>query len=132
MILSEYVNMVVEESQPCSIITESTDGEVLDEVEASARESTGKWICKRLRDNNVYLFHDGYWINLTDLKKEMNDYYASKGYANGGYCRLSEEELINYHTVKQILADIISRSMDKELNPADTAISLYNREVITD
>lgn len=131
MILSEYVKRLEESVTPMVTIADGTDTEIDDEISATAAVSNGKWICKRLRNNSVYLFNNGHWLNLTALKGEMDNYYSSKGYANTGYDKLTDSEMVNYKTVKEIFTDLISRSLGNELDPKETAESMFNREILT-
>ena len=94
-----------------------------------AEESAGKWLGKRMSDNSVYLFHDKKWLNLTNLKAEMDQLYASKGHSNEGYDRLIEDELMCYKTVKDIFLTLLTRSISDELDPKSAAAYIYDREI---
>ena len=94
-----------------------------------AQKSENRWIAKRLSDNAVYLFNNKHFINVTNLRNEIAQLYATKGFTGSGFDRLTEEELCVYKTVKEIFVQLIAQSLGPELSPKETAQSLFDREI---
>ena len=124
MKLTDWVSALRESVEPTVSLTRTSD-----DVKTIAEQSAGKWLGKRMQDNSVYLFHDKKWLNLTALKAEMDQLYASKGHSNEGYDRLIEDELMCYKTVKDIFLTLLTRSISDELDPKSAAAYLYDREI---
>ena len=124
MKLTDWVAALKESVEPGVSMTSSSE-----DVKTIAEESAGKWLGKRMSDNSVYLFHDKKWLNLTSLKAEMDQLYASKGHSNEGYDRLVEDELMCYKTVKDIFLTLLTRSISDELDPKSAAAYIYDREI---
>ena len=124
MKLTDWVAALKESVEPGVSLTRTSD-----DVKTIAEESAGKWLGKRMSDNSVYLFHDKKWLNLTSLKAEMDQLYASKGHSNEGYDRLVEDELMCYKTVKDIFLTLLTRSISAELDPKSAAAYIYDREI---
>ena len=124
MKLTDWVAALKESVEPGVSMTSSSE-----DVKTIAEESAGKWLGKRMSDNSVYLFHDKKWLNLTSLKAEMDQLYASKGHSNEVYDRLVEDELMCYKTVKDIFLTLLTRSISDELDPKSAAAYIYDREI---
>ena len=124
MILTDWVAALRESVEPGVSLTGTSD-----DVKTIAEQSAGKWLGKRMPDNSVYLFYDKKWLNLTTLKAEMDQLYASKGHSNEGYDRLVEDELMCYKTVKEIFLALLTRSISDELDPKSAAAYIYDREI---
>lgn len=124
MKLTDWVSALRESVEPTVSLTRTSD-----DVKTIAEQSAGKWLGKRMQDNSVYLFHDKKWLNLTALKAEMDQLYASKGHSNEGYDRLVEDELMCYKTVKDIFLTLLTRSISDELDPKSAAAYIYDREI---
>jgi hypothetical protein len=130
MKLSDYIKALqesVEEVEFSSAV--STNKDLSAEIEDLLAKSDNKWIGKRLSDNSIYLFNNKHYINVTNLRNEIAQLYATKGFTGSGFDKLTEEELCVYKTVKEIFVQLISQSLGPELSPKETAQSLFDREI---
>jgi hypothetical protein len=110
-------------------LTASERRDISAEVNDLIQKSENRWIAKRLSDNAVYLFNNKHFINITNLRNEIAQLYATKGFTGSGFDRLTEEELCVYKTVKEIFVQLIAQSLGPELSPKETAQSLFDREI---
>jgi hypothetical protein len=130
MKLSDYVRSLQESVEETSVsLTKSSDGNLQTEIDELIEKSENKWIGKRLSDNSIYLFNNKHYINITNLRNEIAQLYATKGFTGSGFDRLTEEELCVYKTVKEIFIQLIAQSLGPELSPKETAQSLFDREI---
>lgn len=130
MKLSDYVKSLQESVEETSVsLTKSSDGNLQTEIDELIEKSENRWIGKRLSDNSIYLFNNKHYINITNLRNEIAQLYATKGFTGSGFDRLTEEELIVYKTVKEIFVQLIAQSLGPELSPKETAQSLFDREI---
>jgi hypothetical protein len=130
MKLSDYVKSLQESVEETSVsLTNSSDGNLQAEIESLIDKSENKWIGRRLSDNSIYLFNNRHYINITNLRNEIAQLYATKGFTGSGFDKLTEEELCVYKTVKEIFVQLISQSLGPELSPKETAQSLFDREI---
>lgn len=130
MKLSDYVKSLQESVEETNVsLTKSSDGNLQTEIEGLIEKSENRWIGKRLSDNSIYLFNNKHYINITNLRNEIAQLYATKGFTGSGFDRLTEEELIVYKTVKEIFVQLIAQSLGPELSPKETAQSLFDREI---
>ena len=130
MKLSDYVKSLQESVEETSVsLTKSSDGNLQTEIDELIEKSENRWIGKRLSDNAIYLFNNKHYINITNLRNEIAQLYATKGFTGSGFDRLTEEELIVYKTVKEIFVKLIAQSLGPELSPKETAQSLFDREI---
>ena len=124
MKLSDYVKSITESAEEAPKIINSGD----DEIELCVEESTGKWLARKI-DEDVYLFHDKKYLNLSRLKSELDTLYAVEGHTGQGYSKLTPEDMVAYNTVKNVFETVMMQALDRELDPADTARSLFDREI---
>lgn len=130
MKLSDYVKSLQESVEETSVsLTNSSDGNLQSEIKDLIDKSENKWIGRRLSDNSIYLFNNRHYINITNLRNEIAQLYATKGFTGSGFDKLTEEELCVYKTVKEIFVQLISQSLGPELSPKETAQSLFDREI---
>lgn len=130
MKLCDYVKALKESVEETSVsLTTSNSRDVSAEVNEMSQKSENRWIAKRLSDNAVYLFNNKHYINITNLRNEIAQLYASKGFTGSGFDKLTEEELCVYKTVKEIFVQLIAQSLGLELSPKETAQSLFDREI---
>lgn len=130
MKLSDYVKSLQESVEETSVsLTKSSDGNLQTEIDELIEKSENRWIGKRLSDNSIYLFSNKHYINITNLRNEIAQLYATKGFTGSGFDRLTEEELCVYKTVKEIFVQLIAQSLGPELSPKETAQSLFDREI---
>ena len=130
MKLSDYVKSLQESVEETLVsLTKSSDRNLQTEINSLIEKSKNKWIGKRLSDNSIYLFNNKHYINITNLRNEIAQLYASKGFTGSGFDKLTEEELCVYKTVKEIFVQLISQSLGPELSPKETAQSLFDREI---
>lgn len=130
MKLSDYVKSLQESVEETRVsLAKSSDGNLQTEINSLIEKSENKWIGKRLSDNSIYLFNNKHYINITNLRNEIAQLYASKGFTGSGFDKLTEEELCVYKTVKEIFVQLISQSLGPELSPKETAQSLFDREI---
>jgi hypothetical protein len=130
MKLSDYVRSLQESVEEYNVsLTNSIDGNLQTEIEGLIEKSENKWIGRRLSDNAIYLFNNRHYINITNLRNEIAQLYAAKGFTGSGFDKLTEEELCVYKTVKEIFVQLIAQSLGPELSPRETAQSLFDREI---
>jgi hypothetical protein len=129
MKFSDYVSRIVEAVEEPTQTQVSTDANTKGEIAVGIAESKNRWISKVMSDNSVYLFYNEHYLNMTQLKAEMDMLYSSKGFAGSGYDKLTVEELTNYRTVKDIFVKLIAQSLGPELNAKESAESLFDREI---
>jgi hypothetical protein len=125
----DYIKSITEAVEEVPKITSGDLGAVEDDIQVALAESENRWIAKRLSDNAVYLFNNKHYINITNLRNEIAQLYATKGFTGSGFDRLTEEELCVYKTVKEIFVQLIAQSLGPELSPKETAQSLFDREI---
>lgn len=126
----DYVKSLKESVEETDVsLSASKRSDTSAEVNELAQQSENRWIAKRLSDNAVYLFNNKHFINVTNLRNEIAQLYATKGFTGSGFDRLTEEELCVYKTVKEIFVQLISQSLGPELSSKETAQSLFDREI---
>lgn len=129
MKFDDYVKSITEAVEEVPKITSGDLGAVEDDIQVALAESENKWIGRRLSDNSIYLFNNRHYINITNLRNEIAQLYATKGFTGSGFDKLTEEELCVYKTVKEIFVQLIAQSLGPELSPKETAQSLFDREI---
>lgn len=129
MKFDDYVKSITEAVEEVPKITSSDLGSVEDDIQVAMADSNNKWLSKRLSDNAIYLFNNRHYINVTELRNEIAQLYASKGFTGSGFDKLTEEELIVYKTVKEIFVQLIAQSLGPQLSAKETAQSLFDREI---
>lgn len=129
MILTDYVNSLKESVVETSVSLSASVGETESEISKLCEESVNKWIAKRLPSYDIYLFNNRHYVNISKLRAEISQLYATKGFTGSGFDKLTEEELCLYKTVKEIFIQLESQSLGPELSPRDTAQSLFDREI---
>ena len=130
MKLSDYIKALQESVEEVEFSsTVSTNKDLSAEIEDLISKSDNKWIGKRLSDNSIYLFNNKHYINITNLRNEIAQLYATKGFTGSGFDKLTEEELCVYKTVKEIFVQLIAQSLGHELSAKETAQSLFDREI---
>jgi len=129
MKFDDYVKSITEAVEEVPKITSGDLGAVEDDIQVALAESENKWLSKRLSDNAIYLFNNRHYINVTELRNEIAQLYASKGFTGSGFDKLTEEELIVYKTVKEIFVKLIAQSLGPQLSAKETAQSLFDREI---
>lgn len=129
MKFDDYVKSITEAVEEVPKITSGDLGAVEDDIQVALAESENKWLSKRLSDNAIYLFNNRHYINVTELRNEIAQLYASKGFTGSGFDKLTEEELIVYKTVKEIFVQLIAQSLGPQLSAKETAQSLFDREI---
>lgn len=129
MKFDDYVKSISEAVEEVPKITSGDLGSVEDDIQVALAESENKWLSKRLSDNAIYLFNNRHYINVTELRNEIAQLYASKGFTGSGFDKLTEEELIVYKTVKEIFVQLIAQSLGPQLSAKETAQSLFDREI---
>lgn len=129
MKFDDYVKSITEAVEEVPKITSGDLGAVEDDIQVALAESENKWLSKRLSDNAIYLFNNRHYINVTELRNEIAQLYASKGFTGSGFDKLTEEELIVYKTVKEIFVLLIAQSLGPQLSAKETAQSLFDREI---
>ena len=126
----DYVKALKESVEETDVsLSASKRSDTSAEVNELAQQSENRWIAKRLSDNAVYLFNNKHFINVTNLRNEIAQLYATNGFTGSGFDRLTEEELCVYKTVKEIFVQLIAQSLGPELSPKETAQSLFDREI---
>ena len=129
MILTDYVNSLKESVVETSVSLRPSVGDISSEISKLCEESINKWIAKRLSSYDIYLFNNRNYVNISKLRAEISQLYATKGFTGSGFDKLTEEELCLYKTVKEIFIQLESQSLGPELSPRDTAQSLFDREI---
>jgi hypothetical protein len=129
MILTDYVNSLKESVVETSVSLRPSVGDISSEISKLCEESINKWIAKRLSSYDIYLFNNRHYVNISKLRAEISQLYATKGFTGSGFDKLTEEELCLYKTVKEIFVQLESQSLGPELSPRDTAQSLFDREI---
>ena len=69
------------------------------------------------------------YINITELKKQIDILYNNKGYKDYGFSKLSESELIRYTMVKNILMTFFRSTSEDEIDPESVANKLFISEL---
>lgn len=129
MILADYVNSLKESVVETSVSLRPSVVDMSSEITKLCEESINKWIAKRLSSYDIYLFNNRHYVNISKLRAEISQLYATKGFTGSGFDKLTEEELCLYKTVKEIFVQLESQSLGPELSPRDTAQSLFDREI---
>ena len=86
------------------------------------------WTAREI-GNNKYLIYNKKYINITELKKQIDILYNNKGYKDYGFSKLSESELIRYTMVKNILMTFFRSTSEDEIDPESVANKLFISEL---
>ena len=81
--------------------------------------------------NNKVIFdkNNGKYIDITELKNQIDILYNNKGYKDYGFSKLSESELVRYTKVKDVLMQFFISSMEGELDAETIANKLFTSEL---
>ena len=124
--LTEEINRSTDEAVKDTVIRKIDKEMTLDDVKSSVKPDI--WTAKEI--NGVkYLFYNNKILNISQLKKEINNLYDSKGYKGYGFSKLSESELVRYTKVKDILISIFTTTIESELKPDVVAEKLFINEL---
>lgn len=86
------------------------------------------WTCRKVNDAEYYVFYKGHFLNITQLKNEINNLYAQTGYLGKGFSKLDERALMTYSTTKTILKRIFESAFKIEIDAEEVAEYLFNCE----
>ena len=87
--LVEEVNKTTDEEVKDTIIRKAAKEMSLEEVLASAKPEV--WTARIIGDKK-YLIYNGKYIDITELKNQIDILYNNKGYKDYGFSKLSESE----------------------------------------
>lgn len=124
--LVEEVNKTTDEEVKDTVIRKAAKEMSLEEVLASAKPEV--WTARIIGDKK-YLIYNGKYIDITELKNQINILYNNKGYKDYGFSKLSESELVRYTKVKDILMQFFTSSMEGELDAETIANKLFLSEL---
>ena len=102
--------------------TQCMPAEMLDKVQPTV------WTSRRLNGGDYFAFFNGHFLNVSSLKKELDNLYAQNGYLGKGFDKLNERELLTYATTKQLFKKLFGSAFTVELNPKEVAVYCFNSE----
>ena len=128
MKLNEYLEMLAEKveniSQSAVVeypIRQDMPAELISKFQPEV------WTCRKV-NNEYYVFYQGHFLNVSQLKQELNNLYAQSGYLGKGLDKLDERALMTYATSKTIIKSVFKSAFTVEIDPKDTASYLFNTE----
>lgn len=87
-----------------------------------------KWTA-RIVNSIKYLIYNNKYIDITEMKMELDELYNSQGYSNYGFSKLSESELIRYKKVRDIIIKEFFKGDEIKLSSGELAELLYKNEM---
>lgn len=128
MDFKQYVKIMTENSENAtSQVIQNTTYNQDGLIRERQKSNPNVWTCKII-DDEKFLFYQGKSLNISELKKAITDYYTAKGFCNWGFSKLAEEDIVRYKTIKNILKEIFSKAIIAEIDPAEVAQILFDRE----
>lgn len=128
MDFKQYVKIMTENSENAtSQVIQNTTYNQDGLIRERQKSNPNVWTCKII-DDEKFLFYQGKSLNISELKKAITDYYTAKGFCNWGFSKLAEEDIVRYQSIKNILKEIFSKAIIAEIDPAEVAQILFDRE----
>lgn len=124
--LVEEENKATDEQIKDTVVRKADKELTLEEVVKTAKPTI--WTAREVK-NNKYLIYNNKYLNITKLKKEMDLIYSNNGYADYGFSKLSESELVRYTSVKDVLMTFFTSSITDEIEPEAVANKLFLSEL---
>jgi hypothetical protein len=124
--LVEEENKATDELSKSTVVRKAAKEMTLEDVIKDANPTI--WTAREI-GNNKYLIYNKKYINITELKKQIDILYNNKGYKDYGFSKLSESELIRYTMVKNILMTFFRSVSDDEIDPESVANKLFISEL---
>ena len=123
--LTDEVNRTTDEKVRGTAIRTAGDL-TLDEV--LAKTSPTVWTGREI-SGIKYLVYNRHYLNITELKKQLDIVYDNAGYAGYGFSKLSEPELVRYTRVKDIVMPFFMSSVEAAVDPELVAQKLFMNEL---
>lgn len=124
--LVEEENKATDEQIKDTVVRKAAKEMTLEDVINNANPTI--WTAREI-GNNKYLIYNKKYINITELKKQIDILYNNKGYKDYGFSKLSESELIRYTMVKNILMTFFRSTSEDEIDPESVANKLFISEL---
>lgn len=124
--LVEEENKATDEQIKDTVVRKAAKEMTLEDVINNANPTI--WTAREI-GNNKYLIYNKKYINITELKKQIDILYNNKGYKDYGFSKLSESELIRYTMVKNILMTFFRSVSEGEIDPESVANKLFISEL---
>ena len=124
--LVEEENKATDEQIKDTVVRKAAKEMTLEDVINNANPII--WTAREI-GNNKYLIYNKKYINITELKKQIDILYNNKGYKDYGFSKLSESELIRYTMVKNILMTFFRSTSEDEIDPESVANKLFISEL---
>lgn len=124
--LVEEENKATDEQIKDTVVRKAAKEMTLEDVINNANPTI--WTAREI-GNNKYLIYNKKYINITELKKQIDILYNNKGYKDYGFSKLSESELIRYTMVKNILMTFFRSTSESEIDPESIANKLFISEL---
>ena len=106
------------------IHTEADDVTV-DDVLSSANPAV--WTAREI-GGRKYVFYGGKYADLTSVVEETSKLYNAKGYADYGFAKLAESDLVRYTAAKAVIMRCMGESVTEETDSAHIASCLFSAE----
>lgn len=124
--LARELNKTSDEKVKNTVIRKESKDIGVDDVLKSARPEI--WTAREI-DGTKYLFFGGKKLDVTDLRKQVRQLYSRKGYADYGFSKLTESDLVRYPRVKDVLTKCFSIEFGDTLDAGKVAEQLFNNEL---
>lgn len=124
--LVEEENKATDELSKSTVVHKAAKEMTLEDVIKKANPVI--WTAREI-NNNKYLIYNQKYINITELKKQIDILYNNKGYTGYGFSKLSESELVRYTTVKDILMSFFKSVPENEIDAEAVANKLFINEL---
>lgn len=124
--IASELNRTTDEKVKSTVIRKEPEHITIEYVMKNAKPEI--WTAREI-DGIKYLFFGGKKLNITDLKKQIDNLYSKNGYNNYGFSKLSESELVRYPKIKDILIKCFSVEHTDTLSPVNTAQRIYDNEL---
>ena len=122
--LQEEVGKTTDEMARTAPIRDTGSTDIYEEL---AKANPSVWTA-RIVGGRKYAIYSGKYLDLTALVSEIGTLYGSRGYSGYGFAKLDEAELVRYTKSKNVLMRCFSACTSDELDPAETAESLFAAE----
>jgi len=124
--LVEEENKATDELSKSTVVRKAAKEMTLEDVIKEANPTI--WTAREI-NNNKYLIYNQKYINITELKKQIDILYTNKGYTGYGFSKLSESELVRYTMVKDVLMSFFRSVPEDEIDPETVANKLFINEL---
>lgn len=131
MIFKQYVDAELFKTESATQTALLDSGSDLARIDMLIDKSDPNVLTGRVVQGVVYCIYHKKFINLTELANQIRALYIGKGYANVGFSKLSDKDLVKYATAKTILKKLFDSELyTVEIDPKSAAKYFFAAEVL--